>query len=88
MGKLVYAYITYNLLMIVYTAINVPYAALMGVMTSNPLERTSLAAYRFVGVFTGSPSGMEMLAAAPADHGSGGCGCASDCGVPLLIWLA
>jgi GPH family glycoside/pentoside/hexuronide:cation symporter len=52
-GKLVYAYVTYNLLMIAYTAINVPYAALMGVMTSNPLERTSLAAYRFVGVFTG-----------------------------------
>jgi GPH family glycoside/pentoside/hexuronide:cation symporter len=52
-GKLVYAYVTYNLLMIAYTAINVPYAALMGVMTSNPLERTSVAAYRFVGVFTG-----------------------------------
>jgi glycoside/pentoside/hexuronide:cation symporter, GPH family len=52
-GKLVYAYVTYNLLMIAYTAINVPYAALMGVMTPNPLERTSLAAYRFVGVFTG-----------------------------------
>jgi GPH family glycoside/pentoside/hexuronide:cation symporter len=52
-GKLVYAYVTYNLLMIMYTAINVPYAALMGVMTPNPLERTSLAAYRFVGVFTG-----------------------------------
>jgi GPH family glycoside/pentoside/hexuronide:cation symporter len=52
-GKLVYAYVTYNLLMIAYTAINVPYAALMGVMTSNPIERTSLASYRFVGVFTG-----------------------------------
>jgi GPH family glycoside/pentoside/hexuronide:cation symporter len=52
-GKLVYAYLTYNLLMIAYTAINVPYAALMGVMTSNTMERTSLAAYRFVGVFTG-----------------------------------
>jgi GPH family glycoside/pentoside/hexuronide:cation symporter len=52
-GKLVYAYVTYNLLMIAYTAINVPYAALMGVMTSDPFERTSLAAYRFVGVFTG-----------------------------------
>jgi GPH family glycoside/pentoside/hexuronide:cation symporter len=52
-GKIIYAYLTYNLLMIAYTAINVPYAALMGVMTPNPLERTSLAAYRFVGVFTG-----------------------------------
>jgi glycoside/pentoside/hexuronide:cation symporter, GPH family len=50
-GKLIYAYITYNLLMIAYTAINVPYAALMGVITPNSLERTSLASYRFVGVF-------------------------------------
>lgn len=50
-GKLVYAYITYNLLMMAYTAINVPYAALMGVITPNSLERTSLASYRFVGVF-------------------------------------
>jgi glycoside/pentoside/hexuronide:cation symporter, GPH family len=50
-GKLVYAYITYNLLMMSYTAINVPYAALMGVITPNSLERTSLASYRFVGVF-------------------------------------
>ena len=52
-GRLVYAYVTYNLLMIAYTAINVPYAALMGVITPDPLERTSLASYRFVGVFTG-----------------------------------
>lgn len=50
-GQLVYAYITYNLLMMSYTAINVPYAALMGVITPNSLERTSLATYRFVGVF-------------------------------------
>lgn len=50
-GKLVYAYITYNLMMMAYTAINVPYAALMGVITPNSLERTSLASYRFVGVF-------------------------------------
>jgi GPH family glycoside/pentoside/hexuronide:cation symporter len=50
-GKLVYAYITYNLLMMAYTAINVPYAALMGVMTPHSIDRTSLASYRFVGVF-------------------------------------
>lgn len=52
-GKLVYAYVTYNLLMIAYTAINVPYAALMAVITPDPLQRTSLASYRFVGVFLG-----------------------------------
>jgi GPH family glycoside/pentoside/hexuronide:cation symporter len=50
-GRLIYAYISYNLLMMAYTAINVPYAALMGVITPNSLERTSLASYRFVGVF-------------------------------------
>lgn len=52
-GKLIYAYITYFLLMSVYAAINVPYSALMGVMTSSSHERTSLSSYRFVGAFTG-----------------------------------
>ena len=51
--KLVYAYITYTLLMMVYTAINVPYGALMGVMTAKSEERTVLASYRFVGANTG-----------------------------------
>lgn len=53
-GKLVYAYLTYTLMMMVYTAINVPYASLMGVMTSNFKERTTLASYRFVFAFAGS----------------------------------
>jgi GPH family glycoside/pentoside/hexuronide:cation symporter len=53
-AKLIYAYVTYNLLMMAYTAINVPYAALMGVITSNSQERTVLASYRFVGVFAGA----------------------------------
>ena len=52
-GKLIYAYITYTLLMTVYTAINVPYSALMGVMTPSPDERTSLSTFRFVGAFSG-----------------------------------
>jgi GPH family glycoside/pentoside/hexuronide:cation symporter len=53
-GKLIYAYVTYVLLMTVYTAINVPYSALMGVMTPSSTERTSLASYRFVGAFSGT----------------------------------
>ncbi|MGK9475320.1 MFS transporter [Melioribacter sp. OK-6-Me] len=52
-GKLIYAYVTYTLMMMVYTAVNVPYSSLMGVMTNNPLERTSLASFRFVGAFSG-----------------------------------
>ncbi len=53
-GKIIYAYVTYSLMMMVYTAINVPYASLMGVMSSIPEERTTLASYRFVFAFGGS----------------------------------
>jgi len=52
-GKLIYAYFTYSALIIVYTANNIPYAALMGVMSSNPGERTSLSSYRFIFAFLG-----------------------------------
>ncbi len=52
-GKLVYAYFTYILLMFIYTANNIPYSALMGVMTSSHQERTSLSSYRFAGAYLG-----------------------------------
>ena len=52
-GKIIYAYVTYSLMMMVYTAVNVPYASLMGVMTSDTDERTSLASWRFIGAFSG-----------------------------------
>jgi GPH family glycoside/pentoside/hexuronide:cation symporter len=50
-GKLVYAYVTSTLMMAAYTAINTPYSALMGVLTPNSLERTSVSSYRFVLAF-------------------------------------
>jgi GPH family glycoside/pentoside/hexuronide:cation symporter len=50
-GKLIYAYITYTLLMMAYTAINVPYSAIMGVMTPNSHERTIVSSYRFIAAF-------------------------------------
>lgn len=53
-GKIIYAYITYTLMMMAYTAINVPYASLLGVMTANSDERTSFASYRMVFAFGGS----------------------------------
>jgi len=53
-SKIVYAYVTYCLMMIVYTSVNVPYASLLGVMTSNLKDRTSLASYRFIFAFAGS----------------------------------
>jgi len=52
-GKLIYAYVTYTVMMMFYTAINVPYSALMGVMTSSNVERTKLSSFRFVAAFAG-----------------------------------
>lgn len=49
--KLVYAYVTYTLMMMIYTAINVPYAALMGVISPSATERTVISTFRFVLVF-------------------------------------
>lgn len=53
-GKIIYAYATYSLMMIIYSMINVPYASLMGVMTSDGKERTTLATFRFIFAFGGS----------------------------------
>jgi GPH family glycoside/pentoside/hexuronide:cation symporter len=52
-GKLVWAYVTYNALMLLYTAINIPYIALLGVISPNPNERTALSCIQFVGAFAG-----------------------------------
>lgn len=49
-GKVAYALITYFLLVIIYSANNLPYAALSGVLTGDMGERNSLSSYRFVAV--------------------------------------
>ncbi len=53
-GKVIYVFVTYSLLMIAYTAINIPYSALGGVLTNNPKERVSVQSYRFVFANVGS----------------------------------
>jgi len=58
-GKLIWAYVTYNGLMMLYTTVNIPYTALMGVMTSNPVERTRLSSIKFMFAFT---AGMVISA--------------------------
>lgn len=49
-GKIAYAFITYVLLVLVYSANNLPYSALSGVLTGSMADRNSLSAYRFVAV--------------------------------------
>jgi len=53
-GMLVYAYVTYSLMMIVYSLINVPYASLLGVISPDPRERNTLSSYRMSFAFIGS----------------------------------
>jgi GPH family glycoside/pentoside/hexuronide:cation symporter len=53
-GKLVYAYLTYTLMMMVYTAVNVPYASLLGVLSHQPSERNILSSYRMFFAYGGS----------------------------------
>lgn len=49
-GKVIYAVITYALLLLLYAANNLPYGALSGVITGDMKERNSLSSYRFVAV--------------------------------------
>ena len=49
-GKVAYAFATYFLLVIIYSANNLPYSALSGVLTGDMKERNSLSSYRFVAV--------------------------------------
>ncbi|HEY9107937.1 MAG TPA: MFS transporter [Roseateles sp.] len=61
-GKLVWAYVTYLLLMTVYTSVNLPYSALSGVISGDARERNAINASRFVCGFTG---GMIVTALSP-----------------------
>ena len=45
-GKLIWAYATYILMMLVFTAVTIPYISLPGVLTADPQERLSANGYR------------------------------------------
>jgi GPH family glycoside/pentoside/hexuronide:cation symporter len=60
-GKIAYAFITYFFLVIIYSANNLPYAALSGVMTGDMVERTSLSSYRFVAVMIAQFTSQVLL---------------------------
>ncbi|MDQ0108928.1 GPH family glycoside/pentoside/hexuronide:cation symporter [Chitinophaga terrae (ex Kim and Jung 2007)] len=60
-GSLVYAYITYSLMMMVYSLINVPYASLLGVISDDARERNTLAAFRMAFAFIGSLVALALI---------------------------
>jgi GPH family glycoside/pentoside/hexuronide:cation symporter len=52
-SKIVYAYVTYSMMMMAYTAINVPYSSLMGVLSPSSHARTIASNFRFIGAYGG-----------------------------------
>lgn len=52
-GKIIYAYLSYIAFTLIYTANNIPYGALMAVMTGDDKERTSIGSFRMTGAFAG-----------------------------------
>jgi glucuronide carrier protein len=48
-AKLVYAYITYALLGLLYSIVNIPYGSMAAAMTQVPTERAKLATFRVIG---------------------------------------
>ena len=50
-GKRVWAYSLYLMMMAIYTAVNVPYGSLLGVMTPDDNEKNQFSSYRMVGAY-------------------------------------
>lgn len=50
-GKRIWAYTLYLLMMVVYTAVNVPYGSLLGVMTEDDNEKNQFSSFRMVGAY-------------------------------------
>ncbi len=53
-GRLVWAYVTFSVMMLAYTVLSTPYSALSAVMTSDGQQRTTLISFRFIAAFAGT----------------------------------
>ena len=53
-GRLVWAYLTFSLMMLSYTVLSTPYSALSGVITADSRQRTTLISFRFIAAFAGT----------------------------------
>jgi GPH family glycoside/pentoside/hexuronide:cation symporter len=75
-GKIIYAVITYILMTLMYTAINIPYCSLGAAITADPKENLSLQSYRFAITPIGSALGTALILPLadwlyPADRAAG-----------------
>ena len=60
-GKLAYAYVTYSLMMIIYTVIMIPYNSWVGVISPSSEERTSVSSYKFVFAYLAGLSVQSLI---------------------------
>lgn len=47
-GRIIWAYTTFILIMMLYTGINIPYTALLGVISADSKERTTVSSIKFI----------------------------------------
>jgi GPH family glycoside/pentoside/hexuronide:cation symporter len=52
-AKVVYAYVTFIFFMFMYSTVNIPYTAMLGVISGDPVERTSASSCKFIGAYVG-----------------------------------
>jgi len=76
-GKRIWAYTLYLLMMALYTAVNVPYGSLLGVMTDDDNEKNQFSSFRMVGAYAmgfitllSFPYLMEMIGGEKMADGS------------------
>jgi GPH family glycoside/pentoside/hexuronide:cation symporter len=71
-GKLVYAYVTFIFFMFMYSTVNIPYTSLLGVISGDPIERTSASSFKFIGAYTANliVGGSVLLLAAYFGQGN------------------
>lgn len=70
-ARIVYAYVTFVSFMFLYSSVNIPYTSLLGVISGDPIERTSASSFKFMGAYAG---GVVVSATALPLVSSLGCG--------------
>ncbi|KTF29364.1 cation transporter, partial [Xanthomonas vesicatoria] len=53
-GRMLWATVTFLVMMLAYTVVSIPYSALSGVITADSKQRTGLISLRFIGAFAGT----------------------------------
>ncbi len=70
-GKIIYAYATYALMMLLYTAISIPYNSMIGVVTADHDDRASISSYKFIFAYLAGASVQFLIVPMVRRFGAG-----------------